>query len=159
MNLEVFWTKVDCSGECWIWLGAKCSSGKYGAVGVWAGGKTKIVPAHRWLWQQLYGMIESRHWVVHHECRTKLCVRPDHLRLVTQSENLLAERQEVCPAGHPWSPENTHTWHDGQRHCRVCDRERHRAKRREQRGLPVDAEIPRNWLRKRKLDVVQLEDG
>ena len=135
MNEESFWAKVDKSGECWIWRGARSATAPYGVVNTWG---VKTTTAHRWIYERLHGEL-PRKIVVHHKCGTKLCVRPDHLQAVTNSENLLFERKDICPNGHPWSSENTYDVHAGERHCRVCGRERARKVRQERKEKGLTA--------------------
>lgn len=76
-----FHQKVDRSGDCWLWTGAKNARG-YGQQRV-AG---KAVLAHRLSYILHVGEIpEGMH--VDHLCWTKECVNPAHLRLATNAEN------------------------------------------------------------------------
>ena len=63
-----FWEKVDKTGDCWLWTGAKNSSG-YGCFGV----KGKLVQPHRFI------MNATADTCVLHHCDVPLCVNPDHL--------------------------------------------------------------------------------
>lgn len=69
------------------------------------------------------------------ECHYKNCIKPDHLYIGDQVENLddiiksgrnhnLSRTH--CPQGHEYNEENTNTWGGG-RHCKICMRERARA--------------------------------
>ena len=84
---ERFWAKVDKSDGCWNWTGAK-SSGGYGSINI--SGAIKI--AHRVSWSMVNGPIPSgdHHGTmcILHKCDNTLCVRPDHLVLGTQKENM-----------------------------------------------------------------------
>jgi len=79
---ERFWEKVDQSGECWTWTAATDSHG-YGQM--WT--EPKKQPAHRISWKLANGPIPAGMFV-DHICQTRLCVRPEHLRLVTNKQNL-----------------------------------------------------------------------
>lgn len=87
---ERFWSKVDQSGTCWLWMGGVTSDG-YGRFVLTSG---RIVRAHRYAYELLVGPIPDRHTVDHlvapdGACTSTLCVRaPDHLEAVTNSENL-----------------------------------------------------------------------
>lgn len=78
-----FWPKVDKSGDCWLWTGARFPDG-YGSFrynGV-------VTGAHRVAYELTYGTIPTDGAkVVDHRCRNRQCVRPDHLRLVTRRQN------------------------------------------------------------------------
>lgn len=78
-----FWAKVDKSSKCWLWTGGTTRG--YGTFFV--GIHERAVPAHRVSWQLANGPIPDGLWVLH-ECDTPLCVRPDHLFLGTQTDNM-----------------------------------------------------------------------
>lgn len=66
-------------------------------------------------------------------CRHRSCVNLDHLRLVSQSENILnglhsIDVKEGCPKGHSYKDErNIMIRKSGQRECAECNRIRARA--------------------------------
>lgn len=81
-----FWDKVEIGGpgECWLWTAAKNRDG-YGSFGTGEGTKTTL--AHRWSWQESVGEIPDGMYVLH-TCDEPSCVRPDHLFLGTQADNV-----------------------------------------------------------------------
>lgn len=78
---ERFWEKVDKSGECWLWT-AYCNQYGYGVLKY--GGKK--VKAHRLAFEWANGDIPEG-LQADHRCHQRNCVRPDHLRLVTNAQN------------------------------------------------------------------------
>ena len=92
--IERFWSKVDKTsglgpnGDCWIWTGyiQKKRKKNYGTFTI-STGKARLHRAHRVSWQIIYGPIPQG-MVVMHTCDHPPCVRPEHLKAVTQLENM-----------------------------------------------------------------------
>jgi hypothetical protein len=77
-----FWSYVSKSSGCWNWT----RSVNHGYGQIWFNGVRWI--ASRLAWVLTYGPIEnSKHFVLH-RCDNPRCVRPDHLFLGTQTQNL-----------------------------------------------------------------------
>ena len=122
-----FWSKVNRTGSCWLWIGA-VHSGGYGVFGI--GDGTKTTYAHRWAYETLVGPIPDG-LEVDHLCRTRNCVRVDHLELVTHKENILRgvggpainAAKTHCLYGHAFRFPNVYIDERGWRHCRTCWRE------------------------------------
>lgn len=127
---ERFWAKVAKGRDCWEWNGTITPSG-YGHF--YFEGRNH--PAHRISYSWENGAIPDG-LVVDHICRNKRCVRPTHLRAVTQRQNLLhgptiivAELSKTeCVHGHPLSGDNLRLDRHGWRICRACERRRWTAK-------------------------------
>lgn len=76
-------TPTGYETNCWIWQLAKTRNG-YAFV---RGPNGKMVYAHRHYYEQAFGPIPADRQV-DHLCRVRACVNPDHLELVTQTENI-----------------------------------------------------------------------
>ena len=121
---ERFWSKVDRSGECWLWTAGLCHGyGRFTLDGAHH-------PAHRVAYEWLIGPIPPG-LELDHLCRTPACVRPDHLEPVTHAENTRRHfaYQTHCKHGHEFTDENTYLPPNGQRVCRTCVRESNRRSR------------------------------
>lgn len=107
----------------------------------------KTMKASRAAWIEAYGPIENG-LVVDHMCHTeavnrgecaggitckhRACVNVEHLRLITQQENILTglhciDNRSHCNQGHPFIKENIMVRKNGKRECAECNRVRARA--------------------------------
>lgn len=129
-----FLTQTDRSGECWLWTGyvAPATLRQHGYPHTKIGGNRQAV--HRVAYQLFVGRIPDG-MNVNHVCDNHLCVKPEHLWLGTQRENvhdaMLKGRlrggqhpKSECQRGHYRTPENL-TKRGQCRECvRILQRER-----------------------------------
>jgi hypothetical protein len=131
---ERFWEKVDKDGPvpdyrpelgpCWVWTASTMEG--YGSF--WIDGKS--IGAHRMTYGWFVGEVPEGH-EIDHLCRVRHCVNPAHLEAVTHWTNVvrgvspwgLNAVKTHCPQGHEYDEENAYIY-DGERHCRICSRER-----------------------------------
>lgn len=130
-------TKADVNENgCWISRYSTQSAG-YAQIGWRAEGKTYMVLAHRASWEHVNGRIPPGYTIDHIDtCKTKRCVNPRHLRILSNFEN--GRRT----AGRDWPVGECLNGHDnseliqigtGRWRCRLCRDEysrRYRAKKK-----------------------------
>ncbi len=138
---ERFWLKVEKTETCWIWHGGHKSNG-YGQFK--ASTHTRQQRAHRYIYELTYGPIPCE-LQIDHICRVKACVRPNHLRVATPSQNSRNRpstdakqkrlQEGICLYGHNLSL----YWNDQYQRCWQCHRDRSRksmTKKRRRLGIP-----------------------
>lgn len=77
-----FWSKIDTSGDCWIWTASTYPDG-YGCA--WNG--ERLVGAHRLAWEYTNGPVPDGLQVLH-RCDRTACCNPAHLFLGDNSANV-----------------------------------------------------------------------
>jgi hypothetical protein len=92
-----FWEKVEKTGGCWRWTGGTNNKG-YG-IFCWKGkGQNRMEGAHRVSYFLAHGVWPGEKLVCH-TCDNPSCVRPEHLFLGTNSENL----RDMVSKGRHWT--------------------------------------------------------
>lgn len=142
----------------WSYGGWRKGNGKGNMRGLYEAGKLpytqikdpatgKQETGHQFMWKRANGPIPHVGWVVHHRCLCKLCINAEHLRCVSQADNVLFAQQEQthCRNGHPFSVYagyESRVYKDGSRldgaarYCKKCreeSRERQRLADKERR--------------------------
>jgi hypothetical protein len=112
---------------------------------VYVGSRTKR--AHKVAWEAKFGKVPEGYvldHICHNEtaikgeceggpnCQHRSCINTDHLRVITQQENILSGLHSIdvkatCPQGHDYrNPDNIMIRANGKRECAECNRERGR---------------------------------
>ena len=112
--------------RCWEWPGRRRRSDGRATAG-------REHYAYRLVYEAATGTV-CPPGVAHHICENPACVNPTHLEFITQGEHIVGHglpgdnhqaAKIHCPAGHPYSEENTYRYR-GERICRICRRENSR---------------------------------
>lgn len=128
--MNSFWSRVNKSIKCWEWIGHRDSKG-YGKFHF----KNKPESAHRVSFLIHNGIIPKGLYVLH-KCDNRACVKPDHLYLGTQTDNMRDmyakgrgphQSKTHCLRGHSFSGYNLMINTKGHRVCRTCAYTRHKA--------------------------------
>lgn len=86
-DLKRFWAQVERTDSCWLWRGAQTGQGYGGFMTRRADHSRQYWPAHRYAYTHTVGLIPEGMFLLH-SCDHPACVRPDHLRVGTQKENI-----------------------------------------------------------------------
>ena len=117
-------SEINPETGCWDWLARKATNG-YGHISI----HHEKVGAHRAAYETFVGPIPDG-LTVDHLCFNRACINPEHMRLLTASDNARNQRLSFathCAKGHEFTPENTAWWRNGRRdgsrprrRCRAC---------------------------------------
>jgi hypothetical protein len=123
---ERFLNYVEKTEDCWLWTGNRDRKG----YGRFTTTQSTSDRAHRVAYRLWVGPIPDGH-ELHHTCKNRACVRPDHLRPEFGTDHARHHRRERpllthCKRGHAFTPENTRLNGQGNRVCRTCERTRPR---------------------------------
>jgi len=129
---------------CWLWIGCwdRCGYGKFRS-------RTKETLAHRFSYRYFVGEIPPE-TEIDHKCRTRCCVNPNHLQLVSHAENVRLGirvrtrhrngRKTHCLRGHSLSGDNVfQETYNGttMRKCLACRKIRQNKRREAQYGRKI----------------------
>jgi hypothetical protein len=100
---ERFWAKVRRTNGCWLWMGSLTGQLDHGQFHIARiAGRLYHEYAHRVSWILHHGPIPTGMQVNHH-CDVPQCVRPDHLYLGTQGDNVRdGYRRQRYPLSRKW---------------------------------------------------------
>lgn len=117
--LEERWlAKVDKQDYHWMWMGVVQKRGPYGYLKL----KGKVLLAHRVGWELYHGSIPDG-LTIDHLCLVTKCVNPDHMELVTRSENSRRQNERQRPATCPRGHTDFGLRKTGKRYCKGCNRD------------------------------------
>lgn len=119
--------KSKAKDGCWYWAGSINASG-YGNM--YVNGRTQL--AHRVMYEIEYGESPDG-FDVDHICDTRICINPEHLRLLTHAENVRKYyKPNHCNNGHELTPDNTYVMIPNKktgttsRQCKTCSNSTHK---------------------------------
>ncbi|WP_374453780.1 HNH endonuclease signature motif containing protein [Phenylobacterium sp.] len=107
---------VEADSGCLEWTGALNKKG-YGIT--WLSKSSGNLRVHRVAYVAAKGEI-PRGLVIDHLCRNRRCCNPEHMEVVTLSENSRRSAQTFCRRGHPLTGRNAVPDPRGGRSCREC---------------------------------------
>lgn len=111
--------------DCMLYAGYKSDKG-YARRVVKIDGKWKPMQLHREIYLAYRGEIPEG-LVIDHQCNVRCCINPDHLKPMTNAENISrgnrpAVYTDTCNQGHILKDVGMNVYKDGRRACKECKR-------------------------------------
>lgn len=107
---ERFWLKVEKTDTCWLWTGGTVHhrGNSSGIFTIHNGERRVNVLAHRLAYEWLVGQVPEGH-ALSHTCRSRRCVNPAHLELITTSPKSKPLRYRLMESS-KWMPNGCLEW-------------------------------------------------
>jgi hypothetical protein len=120
-----FYENVKFTPDCWVF--------KYETF--YLNERHNHYRPHRFSYEIYKGKI-PKSFYVKRTCKTKRCVRPDHIKLWPY-KNIFGDNSKKthCPYGHKYEGSNLYLGTQGERRCRTCNRESQNRFRLRKRNL------------------------
>lgn len=146
--VDRFFAKIspEPNTGCWLWTGCT-NTGGYGQITLANGNPGgQAITAHRLSYVLRHGEI-PKGLFLDHICRMRICVNPNHLRIVTPRVNVLENsvspaalnlRKTHCKSGHEFTPDNL-VRDPTRRTCKECRRQMRSRIGKARRQSRVDA--------------------
>ncbi len=128
-----FLSRVKKTPTCWLWTGSLRGHTRNG-ISYWYGQmwvNGRQIGAHR-VSYEVFKKVNPGKFFVCHKCDNPQCVKPGHLFLGTNSDNILDAvkkgrnpnaNKKKCKNGHLFKGRNLVFLSNGQRRCRACNLE------------------------------------
>lgn len=88
--------QIEETTGCWLWVGT-LTWGGYGQIARHG----RNVTAHRAMWEYHHGETIPKGMTIDHLCLNRRCVNPEHVEVVTYSQNNLRRFQQRTPLTTP----------------------------------------------------------
>ncbi len=116
-------SSIKIKNDCWLWQGQISHKG-YGIIGY----KNRKRRAHRISYVLIGKKSLTPGLDLHHKCRNRYCINPDHLEELTRKEHACKDeygfgkfnaQKKVCIRGHPFAGDKLNNTSKGYRQCQT----------------------------------------